>query len=111
MTVDTPDPVARAAALAIELRAAGDDFAAAMLEAGAAAKTLAKLDGEYNAACAAADIARDVAPPARELAAEVALAALASLRPFIGYVPADSGRLSAEALRRFGTRREVEVDT
>ncbi len=102
--MDTPDPLTQAAAAAMELRAAGERFVALCGELHEAAAELAALDARYNAAITAAELPRAGAPPARELATEVVLAACSPLRPFVAFVSEESARRSAAALSRFGRR-------
>ena len=97
------DDLTRVAALALRRRDAGEAFAVGAAELGRLADELGALDAEYNAAAGAAGIT-DNGPPARELAAEIALGRLGALRPHLPYTTAAAADRAAEALSRLGSR-------
>ena len=96
------DTANRSAAAALRIRDAGEAFVALMDGATALAAEIAAADAEYRVAAHLEGVTNH-RPPARELAAEVAYAALAPLRPYVRFVTAESGRRSAEALLEAGS--------
>lgn len=87
----------RAFDLASDLTDAGYAYLGALEDVEHAAAELAGLDGQYRAALQAAALI-DRRPVARELAAEAALCALRSLRPYISATSEAAGRRAAECL-------------
>ncbi len=95
------DDLITAAAAALELRQAGEDFAGAVDDLVPAAERLQAAETRCRVACNCAGIPAPN-PPARELAADVLFAAMCALRPYVPFCPDESGRRAAEALARLG---------
>ena len=83
--------------LAMQLRSARENFAAAAVRLGDHAQLLALLEGQLAATEGQCGWHRP-GPCARELAATVALGALSPLRPFVAFVSEDAARAAREAL-------------
>jgi len=92
-------PAERIVALREDLRTAAARFCDACTDLGPLARELAALEGQLRAAEAQAGIF-DHSPPARELAAAVALGALDALRPHIQFVGSASAAGAEAQLRR-----------
>ena len=97
------DDLTTAAAAALELRQAGEDFATAVQQLAPFAERILAAETRARIAANRAGIPAPW-PPARELAADVLHAALSSLRPHVPFVTNVSGERAAEALSRFGSR-------
>jgi hypothetical protein len=98
------DDLNTAGAAALELRQAGEDFGGAVRDLAPFAERLLAAETRARIAANGAGIPAPN-PPARELAADVLHAAMAPLRPYVPFVPEESGRRSAEALARLGAPR------
>ena len=94
----TETALARAAALDLQLAAAGAAFAAAVRELEPLAAALADLEGRHRAAAHAAGVTHTRRTAARELAAEVLHGTLGPLRPFVPHVTGAAAERAAEAL-------------
>lgn len=89
---------ARPASLAAALRERAAVFVDLMAAAGAVAAEIADLEARHRAAQHQSGVYHDPRPPARELAADVALGYLGALRPFLPFVTAESADRAAEEL-------------
>jgi|GEM_PF-2397683 len=97
------DDLNTAAAAALELRQAGEDFAGAVKDLAPFAERLLAAETRARIAANCAGVPAPN-PPARELAADLLHAVMAPLRPHVPFVPDESGRRAAEALTRLGSR-------
>ena len=89
------------AATARDVRSAGGKYIGIAKELAAAAAEVADAESAHRVACNATGTPVD-GPWVRELAADVALGALSSLRPCVPFVSELSAARSAEALEHFG---------
>lgn len=91
------DPETLAVQAAEDIHAAAVDFVAACEALAPLAETLAYAERRHRAALSMAGVSCH-RPPAREHAAEIALAALAALRPHVRFVTAASAEHARERL-------------
>lgn len=97
-TATTDRHAERALVTAQEIRLLAVEFIGAMQDAGRLAAALADAEARHRAALSAAGVPHCHRPPARELAAEIALGYLEPLSPYVSMVTASSRDRAAATL-------------